>query len=264
VDVRQALLKYDMNDHVKLSFGRYQTGIGYYNWAYRSAAWLQTSADRPLVMEYATNGGILPTQAVGVSMTGAIPSGKIGLNYIAQYGSSDTIRPDINGSGMFNDENDGNHVLVGLFARPDQVPGLQIGGSYFHNKISDEHVGLEDRYGQAIVNAYVVYLRHGFELLNEGFLIRHVDLDGPEHSNMPAFYTQVSRRLNRIVPFFRYQYVNTGSDSIFRDVGLRYGPSFGARYDFNDFIAFKAQLNHTIRKGQPNLNGLQLQTAFTF
>jgi hypothetical protein len=83
IDLRRVLLKYDYNDHLKMSFGRYQTSIGYYNWAFRSAAWLQTTADRPLVMEFASNGGLLPTQAVGVSMTGAVPSGKLGLNYIA-------------------------------------------------------------------------------------------------------------------------------------------------------------------------------------
>jgi hypothetical protein len=118
VDLRQALLKYEMNDHLKISLGRYQTDIGYYNSAYRSAAWLQTTADRPLIMEYASNGGLLPTQAVGVSITGAIPSGKLGLNYIAEYGTSDTIRPDLNGSGTFNDENDGNHVLRRLVCPP--------------------------------------------------------------------------------------------------------------------------------------------------
>jgi hypothetical protein len=73
VDLRRMLLNYDYNNHMKVSFGRYQTNIGYYNWAFRSAAWLQTTADRPLVMQYASQGGLLPTQAIGVSVTGAIP-----------------------------------------------------------------------------------------------------------------------------------------------------------------------------------------------
>ena len=264
VDLRRMLLKYDLNDHLKMSFGRYQTGIGYYNWAFRSAAWLQTTADRPLIMEYAGNGGLLPTQAVGISVTGLIPSGKLGLNYITEYGSSDTIRPDINGSGLLNDENDGNHVLLGFFSRPDWARGLQLGGSFFHDKISNTHPGLSDRYGQTIVNGYVVYVAHGLEFLNEGFLIRHTELQGSEVFNMPAFYTQVSQRVGHSRPFVRYQYVNTNSGSVFDDVLLRYGPSFGSRYDFNDYIAFTAQLDHTLRKGQPDLNGLQLQFAFTF
>jgi hypothetical protein len=281
VDLRRMLLKYDYNDHLKMSFGRYQTNIGYYNWAFRSAAWLQTAADRPLVMQYASDGGLLPTQAIGISVTGAIPSGKLGLNYVAEYGSADTVRPDLNGDNQVTDENNGNHVNVGFFLRPDAYPGLQIGASYYHDQISNNILEAvsgdpvppvpgflppSTRYGQTIVNAYAVYVAHGIEFLNEGFLIRQVMIGGSLHFDNPAFYSQFSKQLGRVRPFFRYQYVNANSNpnSIFDDVGLRYGPSFGARYDLNSFIAFTAQLDHTARGGEPDLNGLQLQFAFTF
>jgi hypothetical protein len=266
VDLRRMLLKYDRNEHLKFSFGRYQTNIGYYNWAFRSAAWLQTTADRPLVMEYSSNGGLLPTQAIGISITGTIPSGKLGLNYVAEYGSSDTIRPDINGSGLVNDENNGNQVNVGFYVRPEVVPGLQIGASYYHDKISNFIQGPSLRYGQSIVNSYVVYIAHGIEFLNEGFLIRDAALHFSDAIfNTPAFYSQISKKFGPIRPFFRYQYVNASSNnSIYNDIGLRAGPSFGARYDLNDYIAFKAQLDNTVRRGEPDLDGLQLQLAFTF
>ena len=280
VDLRRMLLKYDYNDHLKMSVGRYQTDIGYYNWAFRSAAWLQTTADRPLVMEYASNGGLLPTQAIGVSVTGAIPSGKLGLNYVAEYGSSDTIRPDISGDGLLTDENNGNQTNVGLFARPDELRGLQIGGSYYHDQISNNVLnalsgaqvapppgtpGASARYGQTIVNAYAVYVAHGIEFLNEGFLIRHALVGSSLRFDTPAFYSQFSKQFGPVRPFFRYQYVNASpNNGIYDDIGLRFGPSFGARYDLNDYIAFKAQLDHTVRRGEPDLNGLQLQLAFTF
>jgi hypothetical protein len=266
VHLRRILLKYDFNDHLKMSFGRYQTNIGYYNWAFRSAAWLQTTADRPLVMEYARNGGLLPTQAIGVSMTGAVPSGKLGLNYVAEYGSSDTVRPDINGDGGVNDYNNGNQVNVGFFLRPEAVPGLQIGASFYHDKISNFDKGPSIRDGESIVNGYIVYTAHGIEFLNEAFLIRDAALDFRNAVfNTPAFYSQFSKQLGRMRPFLRYQYVNASPNNfIYDDVGLRHGPSFGARYDLNSYIAFTAQLDHTVRRGEPDLNGLQLQLAFTF
>src|ERR1700730_2579879 len=68
VDLERVLLKYDYNDHLKMSFGRYHTGIGYYN--FNSGSWLQTTADRPLIMEFSNDGGLLPTQAVGGFVTG--------------------------------------------------------------------------------------------------------------------------------------------------------------------------------------------------
>jgi hypothetical protein len=81
---------------------------------------------------------------------------------------------------------------------------------------------------------------------------------------MPAFYSQISKQFGRVRPFFRYQYINANPNSLFGDVDLRYGPSFGARYDLNDFIAFKAQLDQTVRKGHADLDALHFQLAFTF
>src|SRR6266478_5832055 len=50
VDLDRLLLKYNYNDHLKMSFGKYHTGIGYYNSTFHSGRWLQTTADRPFVM----------------------------------------------------------------------------------------------------------------------------------------------------------------------------------------------------------------------
>jgi len=283
LDLRRILLKYDVNEHLRVAFGRYQTNIGYYNWAFRSASWLQTTADRPLVMEYASDGGILPTQAIGISATGTIPSGKLGLNWVAEYGSSDTARPDINGDGLLNDENNGNHFNLGFFVQPDQIPGLRIGGSFYHDQISDL-VSLADdgaiigtqasivgdpptsaRWNQSIVNGHLAYVSRGIEFLNEGFLIRHAPVGPGTTFNTPAFYSQFSRKIGPVRPFFRYQYVNSNpGNAIYNDIGLRYGPSFGARYDLTEYCAFKAQLDHTTRRGMPDLNGLHLQLTGTF
>ena len=82
---------------------------------------------------------------------------------------------------------------------------------------------------------------------------------------MPTIYCQSSKRLAKIRPFFRYQYVNANPNSIYHDdVLLRHGPSFGTRYDFTESVEFETQLDHTIRKGLPNLNGVRAQLSFRF
>ncbi len=263
VDLERVLFNYDYNDHLRMSFGRYHTGIGYYNRAFHSGTWLQTTADRPLVMEFAHDGGVLPTQAVGLSFTGSIPSGRLGLNYIAEYGSSDTRLHDL-ADAETDDEENGNHINVGLFARPESIPGLQIGGSIYHDRIKDLSHGSDASLGQTIVNGHIVYIRHGIEFLNEGFLIRHAYQQSSTVYNMPAFYSQISKQFHRIRPFFRYQYINANQGGFLEEFVLRHGPSFGVSFDFNDCIAFKTQLDHTMRKGQPDLNGLHLQLAYTF
>ena len=264
VDMDRALFKYDFNDHFKLSLGRYHTGIGYYNSAFHSGRWLQTTVDRPLIVEFAGDGGLLPTQAVGVAATGQIPSGPWGVNYTVEYGSSDTVRPDLDGSGAI-DENNSNHVSVGLFMRPDKIPGLQAGGSVYHDRVSDFVKGPTVRLGQTILNAHIVYQGHGLESLNEGFLIREAYEQGGPIYNMPAFYSQLSKSFGKVRPFVRYQYINANPYSLYHDdVLLRYGPAFGIRYDFSGNFAGKAQIDHTYRKGKPDLNALHLQLAFAF
>jgi hypothetical protein len=263
VDVERLLLNFDYKDWLRISIGRYQTAIGYYNTVFMSGAWPQTTADRPLIMAFPDDGGVMPVQAIGVSLKGAIPSGKFVLNYLFEYGSSDTMRTRFDGLGSIDDENNGNQVNVGIFLRPDWVPGLEAGGSFYHDDISDDR-NLSIRYRQSILNAHIVYVARGLEFLNEGVLIRHAQTDGANVFNMPGAYTQISKQLGHVRPFCRFQYLNTNPRSSLHDVGLRYGPSFGARYDFNSNVAFKLQFDHTHRRLQPDLNGIQTEISFAF
>ena len=142
---------------------------------------------------------------------------------------------------------------------------MQVGGSFYHDRISDFLKGPRVRLGQTIVNGHIVYVGHGIEFLNEGFLIRNAYENGGPAFNMPAFYSQFSRGFGKVRPFFRYQYANTNLNSSYHDdILLRHGPSFGVRLDLNDSVAFKTQLDHTIRKTRPDLNGLQVQVCFAF
>jgi hypothetical protein len=121
------------------------------------------------------------------------------------------------------------------------------------------------RWNQTIVNGYAVYVSGRAEFLNEAFLIRHSLIGESSLFNTPAFYSQFSRKVGAWRPFIRYQYVNAAArNAVYDDIGRREGPSVGVRYDLGSYLAFKAQMDHTIRRGLPDLNGLQLQVAAAF
>jgi len=102
------------------------------------------------------------------------------------------------------------------------------------------------------------------EFLSEGFLIRNA-YEGAAHLQHPGVLRTILERLRKTRPFFRYQYVNANANSIYHDdVLLRHGSSFGARYDFTDSIAFKMQLDHTVRKSKPDLNGIASPSVVCF
>jgi len=116
-----------------------------------------------------------------------------------------------------------------------------------------------------ILFAHAVYQNSRFEFLNEGVLLRHsVDRTGFT-SNIPGFYSQISRRFGNYRPYFRYEYLNVPDrDPLFSDVKLLHGPKVGLRYDLNEFAAFKIEYGRDMRRqlAPANLLGTQLSFAF--
>jgi hypothetical protein len=264
-DLERLLLKYDPGDYLNMSFGRFHTATSYYNTVFHHGLWLQTAADRPLVVEFSDHGGLLPSQAIGASITGRVPSSSLGLNYVFEYGSAATTRPQITTPDAPEIvENNGNETTFGLFLKPDSVPGLNIGGSLYHDRVRPNDTSVH--IGQSIVSAHAVYTTPRFEFLNEAFLIQHKLEETGQTFNTPAFYSLISQQFaGKWRPYFRYQYINASSSSpLFPDVALRYGPSAGLRYDFNDYVGIKAQFDHTFRRSLPSFNDMLAQMAFRF
>lgn len=87
VDIERYLLQYSYNDFFNLAVGRGHTAIGYYNTAFHHSTWLQTTTERPFLFEFEDRGGILPIHIVGATASGRIPSGSLGLHYVAEIGN---------------------------------------------------------------------------------------------------------------------------------------------------------------------------------
>src|SRR5262249_6593051 len=92
VDLERLLFNYDVNDYLQFSVGRYHTAIGYYNTAFHHSTWMQTAVGRPFLFEFEDDGGILPIHNVGVSVTGKLIPGALGLHYVAEIGNGRTSR----------------------------------------------------------------------------------------------------------------------------------------------------------------------------
>jgi hypothetical protein len=259
-EVHRLLLKYSMNDYLNLSAGRYHTAIGYYNTAYHHGSFFQTTVDRPFLFAFESRGGILPLHNVGLEIAGRIPKAPLGLHYVAEIGNGRASRPLARPVQSVVDENNGKAFNLAIFSRPTQVPGLQTGFSVYHDRLTP---GIVPPVEQTIMAGHVVYQNARTESLNEVIVFRHESAGRVFY--IPGFYTQWSRRYGNIRPFFRYQYVNVPSDDpIYRTVGRRNGPSVGFKYDLSDFVNFKAQYDHTARRGLSAFDDLILQLSFTF
>src|SRR6267378_2429715 len=209
-------------------------------------------------------GGILPIHTVGVSAFGLIPSGRMGLHYVAEVGNGRASRSPLTQEPVQNVVDDQNHKAfnLALFARPEAIRGLQVGFSVYRDLLAPIN---SPRIGETILAAHAVFVRPRFEWLNEALVVRHAIFGTSQVFNTPGFYTQFSRQLGSYRPYFRYQYINaSGTEPVFPDVRLRQGPSVGLRYDASESVALKLQYDYTDSRARAARNALALQVGFTF
>jgi hypothetical protein len=269
-DVERLLLQYKQSDLLTMAVGRFHTTIGYYNSTFHQGAWFQTAIDRPFMYNFDDVGGFLPLQEVGISVSGQIPSGKLGLRYVVEAGNGrDQL---LGGEPAQNrrDSNNGKAFNMALSARPRWIQGVDVGFSIYH-----DHLTFSDNinHSELISTIHAVYRNGTYEFLNEGMLVRHdhTSTGAPGVFHTPAFYTQFSRSFGAYRPYFRYQYINAGdNEPIYGDpsdgpvVGRRNGPSVGLRYDFTEHTAFKLQYDRLQRRGVATSNQLGTQFSFMF
>jgi len=264
VDIERYLLQYSHNDYFNISAGRGHTAIGYYNTAYHHSSWLQTTTGRPFLYDFEDHGGILPIHMVGVSASGQIPSGSLGLHYVAEVGNGRASRTPLLQEPVQNEMDDLNHKAfnLALFARPEGIHGLQTGVSYYRDLLAPHN---QTPIEETIVAAHAVLIRPKYEWLNEALLDRHVLRGTSTAFNTPGFYSQVSKQFGSYRPYLRYQYLNAPNDDpVYPDVQLRTGPSAGVRFDASESVALKFQYDYTFLRDQPGVNYLALQMGFTF
>lgn len=263
VDIERYLLQYSYNDYLNISAGRGHTAIGYYNTAYHHSTWLQTTTGRPFLFDFEDHGGILPIHIVGATASGLIPSGALGLHYVAEIGNGRESRNPLE-EPVQNEVDDQNHKAFNLavFARPEAIHGFQTGFSIYRDVLVPPN---SPRVGETILAAHAVLIRPKYEWLSEAVLDRHALIGTSSTFNTPGFYTQVSRQFGSYRPYFRYQYLNVANDEpVFPDVALRHGPSLGLRFDASESVALKFQYDYTFLRDQPGISGLTLQLGFTF
>jgi hypothetical protein len=263
LDIERYQLTYRANRYFVASAGRFHTSIGYYNTAYHHGNWFSTAEGRPIMYLFEDSGGILPVHMVGLTLSGAVPhTESLGLHWVAEVGNG--LSSNVGTSEVQNFNSDRNYKATNLagYIRPQFLPGLQVGGSWYHDGVNP--TGLPEL-KQNIESAYAVYLTSDWEFLNEAVLLSNRLTGASKPIRSPMAYTQMARKFGIYKPYVRYQYVNDSvNDPVNLLQGRYYGPSVGVRIDFTEYAAFKLQFNHLFESNQMAGNGLNAQVAFTF
>jgi hypothetical protein len=266
IDIERLQLTWKPSEYFNVDFGRFHTQMGYYNTAYHHGTWFQNAVNRPSFLEFEDSGGLLPVHSVGLSIHGAVPSGGLNLSYYLEVANGENYAT--NGANPVQnvfDNNNNKSINFGLIAKPDWFPGGQFGVGAYHDTVNP--VGLP-RTDEWIWNAHVVWHSAVWELMAEGFLLRH-HVSGEDSHYSPMFYVQAARKFGKYTPYARFTYANaSANDQIYTTIlnqgGLHYGPSIGLRYDLSTYVALKLQYDYAIDTGYSKASELTFQAAFSF
>src|SRR5581483_8953473 len=152
---------------------------------------------------------------------------------IAEVSNGRSSDPSLQPVQNFLSDKDHKAFNVAAYAKPEWVPGLQVGGSYYRDRLVP--FGTPD-VNQSIGSFYAVYTNSNWESLNEIVLLRNHP-DGMTRSfNAPLGYTQISRKFSSYRPYYRFQYVNVpAGDPVNIFTGRYESHSVGLRMDFTDY-----------------------------
>jgi len=268
VDLERYLLRYRQSRYLKLEAGRNHSAIGFYNMEFHHGSWFQTAASRPFLFNFEDDGGLLPVHMIGLRASGEIPSGPLGLEYMAAVGNGRSYAPGAEPVQNFADTGTGRAYNFALSATPEALHGMQAGISFYHAILSPVATPIQ----QSIYAAHLVYRTGHVEFLNEAVWMRHTQEIGNRAdilTTIPGGYTQFGYRFGPIRPYVRYEYLNPASaDPIARlvltSVGQRRELSGGIRYDIADFAALKFQLGRLSQTNGPSGIIGSFQVAFAF
>jgi hypothetical protein len=260
IEIDRMLLTYTANDYFQISFGKYNTAIGYYTNAFHRAHFFQTAISRPIMFADEDDGGILPVHNIGITATGKIPSGALGLHWVAEVanGRSETAAEPIQN---FTDENNRKALNFALYSRPAWLPGFQVGASFYVDKIYPFDA---PAMRETIPSAHIVYVGGKLEWLNEMAVLTHSVLDSSRVYHTVTSYSQVSWGFGRTRPYFRYDYQNAAaSDPILGSLGRDNGPSAGVERRLSRFLVIKGQYGW-LTVARQTTGALDGQLAFAF
>jgi hypothetical protein len=262
-EVERLIIRYDVNDRFKLSFGRYHTPINYWNTAFHHGQWLQTTISRPEMTQF--GGSFIPVHFVGTLVEGEVPAGGLNLNYNVGLGNG--RGQVISRPGDFGDVNNNRAWLINAFIKPNAAYGLRLGGSVYHDSLNPLN-GPAAR--EWIQSAHVVWDKENPEFIAEFANVSHRFANTNATANSQGLYTQIAYRLpwlrKSLKPYYRLDYIHVPrGDAIFRAVVPSFHSSTaGLRYDITNFAAFKLEYRDYRRRDLPAFHGIFTQTSFTF
>src|SRR5262245_25455633 len=258
-DLERLQLTYRADDHLNISAGRYHTGIGYYNAAFHHGSYFEIPVGRPRVFRFEDTCGPMQIHEVDVSVRGQVPKTDSQLRYVAEVGNGRRWTDLENLEGL--DQNKAKSTNFGLSLRPDDLPGVEIGGSFYRD---DVPATPEISVANHITAAYAIYRTPTMELMGEWLRLSYHQTGDARYNNHGG-YVQASQAFGKIRPYYRYDRLDINRDTpLIGGFGSSIEHILGVRLDPAPWVGLKAQYQRLYENDAAGANGVHVQLVFVF
>ena len=201
LDLERAYLEY-RSSHWMLAAGRTHAEFGYWNNAFHHGRWLQLTIDRPHVLRFEDEGGMLPVHQVGVTAIYGPGRGEPGLEVALGVGNGHgRVLELIQTTG---DDNDAKSVLLRVGAVGYGHPALRFGINVAVDDIAAQPATVRPQAPDAsilevITGAYLSLRAEHVLVFSETYNIAHFAM-GQSWQVTDGFFL-AGYRLDKLIPY---------------------------------------------------------------
>jgi hypothetical protein len=242
--------------------GRTHTELGYWNSAFHHGRWLQVPVDRPRIVLFEDEGGLLPIHSIGVTGRWRVLTGEHQVELMGALGNGRGVIVD--NLQLDRDTNLFKSLLLKIEAKGFGARELRFGISGFYDRIAPEPAAdaaggatrpaLPDQtITELISNAYLAYRGSELTVIAEAFDILHTATG--EHWNTFDGFGLIAYRFGTLAPYATFE-VRSGDVAqdpfFFPDptapsaiLGKFDEATVGLRWDLNTWSAIKIEYRPT-------------------
>jgi hypothetical protein len=282
VDLERFQIGYLFSNLLTVTAGRIHTPLGFWNATYHHGAHFQPSIDRPDIIKFEDDGGLLPVHLIGLSATGYQRLGPIITEYDIAVGNGAKVDGTF-GSGTLTPnsvtDNDARKaVAYRLEFRPAVLPSAGLGISGYLDRVevfdtSGPTPTISDEVNQVIWGGDLSYDHTPVQIIGEYYNVRNSQrittsaLQGNFHNSL--FFIHAGYMfLEQFTLYARYEQQNVHNleDPYFKAIGAfdRKKVIGGLRFDISLNSAIKVEARHIDPKNYDEYQEYAAQWTIAF
>ena len=253
--VERIVVKYNFRGNHNILLGRHHTPLNYWNDTYHHGRLFFPTTGRPTTFTY----HIIPIHTNGVSLQGH-NLGKMKFGYDVMIGNG------IGSSDEMEDNDKTKSLSTAIHVKP--TDGFRIGASMYMDKIAGGAITKQGTavrsIDQRVISAHVAYFSSSIEFLAETSMANNTDASAS--ASTMASYIYLGYKMDKLVPYIRYDYVNIAKEEMYYKNADRYVfvTALGVRYEISYQAVVKLEFLYSEKEttGPSNIVNFQLAVGF--